>query len=148
MRRIGRGVEVLRRHRLMWASQQPVIRVLNDDEDAALLYQLFIPVSPDRACELTEEVFTLMAERDVGTPGVAFGFEVAEETGKLRGEAALLHHQIASHVRYFGDVLDKDGARLHARPASGTRPERFVHDPPAHEGERVRLMGRILLGAT
>ena len=54
---------------------------------------------------------------------------------QLCGEAALLHDQVAAHVGDLRHVLDEDRAGLHAGPAGGARPERLVHDPPAHQGQ-------------
>lgn len=66
--------EVMRRHRLMWADEFPVIRTFSDDEDAALLYQLRLPVSSEEAFEMTSEAIDLMIDRDILLPGVAFSF--------------------------------------------------------------------------
>ena len=66
--------EVLRRNRLIWAETAPLMRTIDDDEDAALLYQLYVPFSADRAFALTEEVFELLIDRDLATPGLSFTF--------------------------------------------------------------------------
>lgn len=66
--------EVLRRHRLFWLDENPVIRSYSDDEGAGLLYQLKVGVSSSEAASLTDEVIELLIDRDIDVPGISFSF--------------------------------------------------------------------------
>ena len=57
------------------------------------------------------------------------------------GHAGLLHHEVAAHVDNGVDVLDEDGARLHAGAAGGAGPEDVLGHGVDHRG----LGGRRLL---
>ncbi len=62
--------EVLRKHRLLFLEDQPIIRDCGD----AVLYQLLIRVEPRKAIELTDEVIDGMIDRELDAPGLTFSF--------------------------------------------------------------------------
>ncbi len=61
---------VLRKHRLLFLEDLPIIR----DGGDVVLYQLLIRVQPHRAIDLTDEVIDAMIERDLALPGLTFSF--------------------------------------------------------------------------
>lgn len=66
--------EVLRKHSLLWQERLPLIRVINEADDAAFLYQLRIGVDSQTACRLTDEVLEALIDRGMDVPGLLFSF--------------------------------------------------------------------------
>jgi len=62
--------EVLRKHRLFFIGQVPVVHALGD----CFLYELKIDVEPAAATDMTDEVIAMMVERDLDVPGLSFSF--------------------------------------------------------------------------
>lgn len=66
--------EVLREHNLLWYGDGPLVRTFSDDEDAGMLYQLFVGVTNEEAAQLTDEVLGRLIERQIDIPGFSFCF--------------------------------------------------------------------------
>jgi len=62
--------EVLRRHRMFFAGQLPIVHTADD----CFLYELQIDVEPEAATRMTDEVIAMMVEQDLDAPGLAFSF--------------------------------------------------------------------------
>lgn len=62
--------EVVRKHRIFFVGDAPIIRTTHE----GLLYQQKLSLSPERASELTLEVIDLMIEADLDTSGIYFSF--------------------------------------------------------------------------
>ena len=67
-------------------------------------------------------------------PGVTALLHAHEGVHARLGDLRALHREVASHVDDQVDVLDADGALLHARPAGQAVPEGLLPDPRADEG--------------
>ena len=70
-------------------------------------------------------------------PGVAALLHAHEGVHARLGDLRSLHREVAAHVHDQVDVLDADGALLHARPAGQAVPEGLLPDPRAYEGFSV-----------
>src|SRR5690606_33814384 len=64
-----------------------------------------------------------VAQGGVHAPRVALLLHVLEQTAELGRELRLDHHLVAAHVHEVVDVLDVDGALLHAGTTGGATPQ-------------------------
>lgn len=66
--------EVMRRHRLTWVPQAPLIHTVDGAEDVGLLFELALKVTPKLANEMTDQVLDLLIDRDLMVAGISFSF--------------------------------------------------------------------------
>jgi hypothetical protein len=66
--------EVLRRHKLLFAGELPVVHTLDDADGVGMLYQYVVPVDCETADAMTNEVIDLLIDRDLDRLGIAFSF--------------------------------------------------------------------------